>query len=54
MPYRGCPALHGVNLNLKNDKLVHCNSQFMKCFGSLQMSFCIFSKNYELLKSDFS
>ena len=28
-----------------------CNSQFVKCFGSLQMSFCIFSKTSESLKS---
>ena len=30
------------------------NSQFAKRFGSLRMSFCIFSKNCELLKSDTS
>ena len=28
------------------------NLQFAKHFGSLQMSFCIFSKNFESLKSD--
>ena len=28
------------------------NLQFAKCFGSLRMSFCIFSKNCESLKSD--
>ena len=30
------------------------NSQFAKHFGSLRMSFCIFSKNCESLKSDTS
>ena len=30
------------------------NSQFGKCSGSLQMRFCIFPKNWELLKSDTS
>ena len=28
------------------------NSQFAKCFGSLRISFCIFSKNCESPKSD--
>ena len=32
-------------------ELADRNSQFAKHFGSLQMSFCIFSKNCELLKS---
>ena len=35
-------------------KLAICNSQFAKRFGSLRMSFCIFSKNCELLNSDAS
>ena len=35
-------------------KLAICNLQFAKHFGSLQMSFCIFSKNCESLKSDTS
>ena len=35
-------------------KLAVRNLQFAKCFGSLRMSFCIFSKNCELLKSDTS
>ena len=30
------------------------NAQFLKCFDSLRMSFCIFSKNCELQKSDTS
>ena len=30
------------------------NSQFAKRFGSLRMSFCIFSKNCESLNSDTS
>ena len=35
-------------------ELAVCNSQFAKRFGSLEMSFCIFSKNWESLKSDTS
>ena len=35
-------------------KLAGRNSQFVKGFGSLQMNFCIFSKNCESLKSDTS
>ena len=33
-------------------KLTVHNSLFAKCFSSLRMSFCIFSKNCESLKSD--
>ena len=33
-------------------KLVVHNLQFAEHFGSLGMSFCIFSKNYELLNLD--
>ena len=35
-------------------ELVVRNSQFAKRFGSLQMSFCIFTENCESLKSDTS
>ena len=35
-------------------KLVICNLQFGNRFGSLRISFCIFSKNCELLKADMS
>ena len=35
-------------------ELAVCNSQFAKHFGSLQMSFCIFSKSCKSLKSDTS
>ena len=35
------------------DLAIH-NSQFVKRFGSLQMSFCIFTENCKLLKSDVS
>ena len=35
-------------------ELAVCNSQFAECFGSLRMSFCIFSKNCKSLKSDTS
>ena len=33
-------------------KLAVHNLQFAKHFGSLQMNFCIFSKDFEWLKSD--
>ena len=40
--------------NITGFKLAVRNSQFAKRFGSLQMSFCIFSKNYKSLKPDTS
>ena len=42
-----CISHHGV----AGFKLAICNMQFAKHFGSLQMSFCIFSKNCKSLKS---
>ena len=40
--------------NLSGFKFIICNSQLVKRFGSLQMSFCILSKNCKSLKSDTS
>ena len=45
-----CISHHGV----AGFKLAIRNMQFAKHFGSLQMSFCIFSKNCKSLKSDTS
>ena len=45
--------LHHNNIR-RRFKLAVRNSQFAKHFGSLQMNFCIFSKNCESLKSDTS
>ena len=45
-----CISHHGV----PGFKLAIRNMQFAKHFGSLQMSFCIFSKNCKSLKSDTS
>ena len=39
-------------ISLSTFELTIRNSQFAKRFGSLRMSFCIFSKDYETLKSD--
>ena len=36
---------------LSEFELAFGNSQFAKRFGSLQMQFCVFSKNCESLKS---
>ena len=42
------------NGNISGFKVAVLNSQFVKCFGSLQMGFCISSKNCKSLKSDTS